>query len=180
METDVMSNLVDVLSSQPEPLFAVLDAARALRARELILLSKEKYTSLYREEATPELEFFAPYLVHLPPHCKLLQQFVAEGWGQSWGVFLTCDQPLESVQHQLRRSLMVRLEGQPKLVYFRFYDPRVLRTFLPIASDTQVKEFFGPITAFLVEDQKPDALLRFSFPDGRGTERIGVQVPAIT
>lgn len=171
-------DLVELLSAQPEPLYAVLDAARDPKIHDLLLTSGAEYCSLYQGKLAAALEHVAPYLVYLPPRSPLLQQIVAQGWSKAWGIFLTCNQPLDAVRHQLRRSLMVTLEENQENVYFRFYDPRVLRIFLPITDPKQLAEFGGPISSFLMEDEKPEILLRF-YPAGGQIklEKVGVSVP---
>ena len=154
-------NVVEILSSQPHPLYAILDAARDPAIYTLLLTSGTQYYSLYFGRSALELATVAPYLVGLPPHCELLEKLVAEGWSKAWGVFLTSTQPPETIRHELRRSLMVTMEGTGKLVYFRFYDPRVLRVFLPVADPQQRADFNGSISSFLVEDKDPNVVLRF-------------------
>ena len=53
-----------------------------------------------------------------------------------------------------------------KTLYFRFYDPRVLRMFLPTCAPEQLAEFFGPVESFYVEDEDPARALRFSLEAG--------------
>ena len=36
-----------------------------------------------------------------------------------------------------------------KELYFRFYDPRIIRTFLESSTESEVAEFFGPIIRFV-------------------------------
>jgi hypothetical protein len=151
-----------VLAMQPEPLFAVLDAARSPRILELLRASRLPHFSLYKGDSAVKLKEVSPYLVFLPPGHPLLQQLVAEGWGQSWGIFLTCNGIIDDVWRQLRRSLMVRIEGTNRLLYFRFYDPRVARSFLPMATEIQWTEMMGPISTMMVEAETPDALLQYS------------------
>jgi Domain of unknown function (DUF4123) len=77
---------------------------------------------------------------------------VREGWGRSWGMFLTSTQPLLEVRRHLRKLLMVKLEGFPERVYFRFYDPRVLREFLQVCTPEQRQVLFGStLECFLFE-----------------------------
>jgi hypothetical protein len=40
-----------------------------------------------------------------------------------------------------------------KKYYFRFYDPVVLREFLPTTTPKQRAELFGEISAFLMDDE---------------------------
>jgi hypothetical protein len=155
-----VSTVVDVLSSQPETLYAVLDAARDPAIYPLLLASGAQYACLYSGQSARTLESVAPYLVQLPPHCELLQKIVTQGWSKAWGIFLTSNQPPQTIWHELRRSLYVTLPNQER-VYFRFYDPRVLRIFLFVADTQQRAEFAGTMDGFLLEDEDPKTLLRF-------------------
>jgi hypothetical protein len=148
------------LRSEKEPLYAILDAARdpVILAR-LVMDCKEEYQSLYEGDEGVKLAAFAPYLVSLPRASTFLETIVREGWGKSWGVYLTCGLPFNEVRKHLRRFLMVKIEdGKP--VYFRFYDPRVLRVFLPTCTPQESLQFFGPISCFCLEAEDGVTLLR--------------------
>jgi hypothetical protein len=51
-------------------------------------------------------------------------------------------------------------------LYFRFYDPRVLRMFIPTCDRAQLSEFFGEIDYFITQDEDPDFALKFSLVQG--------------
>jgi hypothetical protein len=68
---------------------------------------------------------------------------------------------LEDVRHHLRHFLMVEIEGG-KPVYFRFYDPRVLRVYLPTCTDQERQQFFGPLANYLMEGEEKSVLLDFT------------------
>lgn len=154
--------VADVLSSQSEPLYAVIDTARDPAIYPLLLAGGAPYWSLYMGKAARELEAVAPYLVFLEPRSEMLQKIVAAGWSNAWGIFLTSSQPPQTIWHELRRSLMVQLEETGKFLYFRFYDPRVLRNFLPMADAQQVSELMGTISSFLFEGEEAEtSMLRF-------------------
>jgi hypothetical protein len=53
-----------------------------------------------------------------------------------------------------------------KLLYFRPYDPRVLRIFLPTCDAEQLEFMFGPIEAYFAEAEDPAQALRFSLDAG--------------
>jgi hypothetical protein len=53
---------------------------------------------------------------------------------------------------------------------FRFYDPRVLRRFLPLCTSDELRRFFGPIESFLIETAEADALIRFTLGAGKLVE----------
>jgi len=143
---------------QSQPLYAILDAARSTRVLELLSAAKEPFQCLYTGESAVALATCAPYLVRLPAKSRLLRNLVREGWSQSWGVYLTCEASLAELRKHLRHFLMVKTEAGEDL-YFRFYDPRVLRVFLPKSTAQQVGEFFGPIREYFLEGPEPGSLL---------------------
>ena len=53
------------------------------------------------------------------------------------------------------------LTNQP---WFRFYDPLVLRVFLPTCTPRQRQDFFGEFEGFVVEDERA-AVARFARGD---------------
>ena len=82
-----------------------------------------------------------------------------EGWGRRWGIFLTSTQPLKDLRRHLRRFLVVEDDRRGEQLYFRFYDPEVLRVFLPTCLPGQAAELFSDVDAFLCEGAD-GALLR--------------------
>jgi Domain of unknown function (DUF4123) len=155
---------IRALLAEQKPLFAILDAARDPLVLARLLDHPGERQSLYEGTKGDQLAAVAPYLAAFPAESSSLQALIDDGWGKSWGVFLTSDQPFQEVRKHLRRFLMVELAGQ-KPVYFRFYDPRVLRPFLPSCSPAELAQFFGPIQAFLMESEDPELILHFSFAD---------------
>ena len=159
-------SLLAALRSTYQPLYAILDAARDPQVLRLLDAAVEEHQSLYEGAQGEVLREYAPYLVRLTDDSSLLETLVWESWGESWGVYLNCRLPFKEVRRHLRHFLLVKdPDGQE--LYFRFYDPRVLRVFLPTCKRAQVTEFFGPITYYLAEDESGDSLLEFvNSPEG--------------
>jgi pSer/pThr/pTyr-binding forkhead associated (FHA) protein len=153
------------LRQSPQPLFAILDAARDPIIYARLLECPERHQSLYEGIEGETLALVAPYLVALPPESPFLVRLIEEGWGKSWGVYLTSDRPFVELRKHLRRFLTVTKEGKELL--FRFYDPRVLRPFLPGCSAEELEKYFGATRSFLVEGADPEVLLRFEREAGR-------------
>jgi hypothetical protein len=156
--TPESQELVNLLRTQWQPLYAILDAARDPRVLAVLRNSNERYQSLYEGLKGEVLALFAPYLVELPSKSSLIETLVREGWGKSWGIFLQSGAGFKETRRHFRHFLLVKTEDGRDL-YFRFYDPRVLRVFLPTCTGLEVAEFFGPVAAYLCEDQMPDTLL---------------------
>lgn len=158
--------LLALLRDKFQPLYAILDAAREPSVLKVIVESKAEYQSLFEGPEGAQLAHFAPYLISLPPASPLLETLVREGWGKSWGIFLACPLPISQARAHFRALLTTKLPDD-RQVYFRYYDPRVLRLFLPTCLPEEINLFFGPVKYYLMEDEKAENLLRFSNA-GRG------------
>jgi hypothetical protein len=111
---------------------------------------------LLRGELEPDMAEVAPYLVRLEPGAEFAEWVVGTGWGRHWGSFVASRQGFRKLRDHLRAlTLIYRRDGTP--LYFRYYDPRVLRVFLPTCSPAQLKQMFGPVDAFLAESEAGDA-----------------------
>lgn len=155
------ARLLEILRAQPDPLYAVLDAARNPKIIALLSYARHEFRSLYEGDAAVDLALQAPYIVRLPQESPLLEKLARQAWGKSLGVYLTSRLPLEDVRRHLRHFLMVEIEGG-KPVYFRFYDPRVLRVYLPTCTDQERRQFFGPLGNYLMEGEEKSVLLDFT------------------
>lgn len=142
-------------------LWGVFDAARDDRILTLIEESVDEAAHLYEGVKGAALARQAPWLVRFEEGSRLLPAIVREGWGRGWGIFASWDAPTRDVRRHLRRFLMVEEEESGKKLYFRFYDPRVLRTFVPTCSVRQIETLLGDAEAWLAEGAAGE-LLRFA------------------
>ncbi len=145
-------SLLSVLRGEFQPLYAILDAARDTAILKLLREASPEYQSLYEGAQGEELKDVAPYLVRLPGDSPVLKSLVSEGCGKSWGVYLSCDLPLKELREHLRRFSKKKLPNGEH-VFFRYYDPRVLRVFLPTYRGVGASDFFGPVKSYLVEEE---------------------------
>lgn len=159
--------IIDTLWSAPQgsgtQLYAVLDGARDTAIYPAVLQSQRPFECLFTGELDPTLVQAAPYLVELARDHPFTDMLIRKGWGDSWGIFLRSTAAFRDLRRHLRTFLMV-YSPELRPMYFRYYDPRVMRIFLPTCDKTQLTEFFGPVQSYLSEDEAPDshALLRFS------------------
>lgn len=132
--------------------FALLDAARDEQIYPSLLQSQSPWRCLYRGDAAVTMAEVAPYLVELDPHSRFTSWLFERAWGCSWSVFGNASVPLDDLRNHFRRLVMAQLPDG-RAVYFRFYDPRVLRVYLPTCSDDERKTIFGPVEQFVMEDE---------------------------
>jgi len=148
---DRTSHLRWLLSQERYPIFAVLDAARDDQVLASLIGSETEFRSLYEGWQAQSLADVAPYLVSLRLDGPYLDRLLDEGFGRAWGVFLSSDLPFDEVRRHLRQHLRVTDEDGRHLL-FRWYDPRVLRTYLPTCTPYEAQVFFGPIERMFCED----------------------------
>jgi len=160
VQTPRPRDLLEVLRTQ-QPLFAILDAARDPKVLEILRNCDQHDQSLYEGPKGEELAEFAPYLVQLPANSTLIETLVREAWGKSWGIFLTSGTDFKETRRHFRHFLLVKTEDGREL-YFRFYDPRVLRAFLPTCTPQELKEFFGSVESYWVEGDQEQLVLQFT------------------
>ena len=135
-------------------LFAVLDSCDAEWVPQLVDGMEEHAVSLYRGEPEESLWAVAPYLVALDAAVvRWITTHVAQG-DEGWGILIRADMPLGDLRRHLRRFLRVMAPGG-EAMYFRFYDPRLLPTFLNGCTPAELAQFYGMIHEFIVTDPDP-------------------------
>jgi hypothetical protein len=130
--------------------FALLDAARDEQIYPALLKADCEWVCLYRGDAAVTMAEVAPYLVALDPQARFTSWLLEKGWGNSWGVFVHATVAIERLQAHFRRLTMAQLPDGKK-VYFRFYDPRVMRVYLPTCTAAEAAIVFGPVERYIVE-----------------------------
>ena len=153
--------------------YAIVDNAQG----EILLPSLSSFhdaSSLFRGKLSDELQDAAPRLVALNEP-RALASLVKSAWGKSSLILLHSNASMEELRSHFRRFLIVATEDGARL-YFRFYDPRVLPVFLITCDREQLQDFFGPITAFWIEDDDPSACLEFRLSQ-HGLERVASEAP---
>jgi len=149
--------------SNPPIIYAVLDGARDKRIHEIVKNSGLRHSCLYDGKLTYELTVAAPYLIRLEKDQPFVIELIQQAWGNSWGIFILTHAPttLVSVRRNCKKLAFVKDEQNKKLL-FRYYDPRVLRTFLPSCRESELKQIFGPVASYAMEDDTASAMHFFN------------------
>ncbi len=156
----------DTLFSEPDQsVYAVLDGASfgGTLARSLQRHQAES-VCLYRGELAADIAAVAPYLVSLPAEGRITS-WVLKHVGHNYpGIFALSQASLETLRKHFRTFLMIHdVNDQP--VYFRYYDPRVLRSYVPTCNAAEKQTLFGPVNHYFAENRQGDQLHRFSLND---------------
>lgn len=155
------SAAIQVPKPEFRPAYALLDAARVGSDMSDAHGLEPNGVSLYKGMSEESLSDVAPCVFPFGGSEGFAAWLVAKGRGKSWGVFIETTVSIDEIHRHLRKFLMVRTEDGREL-YFRFYDPRVLRIFLGTCSPAQLSELFGPVAHYAAEDENPAFMLVFT------------------
>jgi hypothetical protein len=140
----------------------ILDAARDDRIYGAVDGCHLEKCCLYSGDLPWQLQMAAPYLVQLDKEDRFTDYAIRYGWGNAWGIFLRTETSMKSLRRHLRGFLRVRDESGRNLI-FRYYDPRVMGTYLPTCRRDELRTVFGPISSYLFESDDPGTLLEYGF-----------------
>jgi len=146
--------------------FAVLDGASVPELLGRLDELQPEHECLYMGELKPDLAEVAPYLVRLEQGSEFSEWVVEQGWGNHWGIFALSQASIRELRRHFRTFLKV-YDPNGKPLLFRYYDPRVMRVYLPTCNAEELKAIFGPVAGYLLEDEDPGVLLAFRFPSGQ-------------
>lgn len=156
----VQSLKMQIFSQPGTRVFTILDGASIPGLLQSLYSFDPEYICLYRGELAPDMAEVAPYLVMLDRDSPITDWLLSKGWGMHWGIFGVTQADLQSLRKHFRTFLMVYDESGTSL-YFRYYDPRVLRVYLPTCNAGELKTVFGPVLSYLVEDEDPKTVRKF-------------------
>jgi hypothetical protein len=138
--------------------YAVLDAARDDAIYAKLTATDVEYLSLFRGEKAKELATVAPYLVKLEQGNPFTRWLLEKGWGNSWGIWVESAATLKELKRHFQSILQV-VDEDGNSLFFRYYDPRVLRVYLPTCNEKELVVFFGPVGTFFYEDEEASIVI---------------------
>jgi len=135
-------------------LYAIVDAAQSndlvFHAR---LMGHDVYT-LFSGDMAVGTAHVGPCLIPLASPLPFLEKWT-EALGGNAGVLFESASEFEALYRHLREIFIVTDEEEQEF-FFRYYDPRVLRVFLPTCRPEELAEFFGPVSRWIADDDKAE------------------------
>ena len=166
-----LSQLRALLFQDEMSTYAVLDGASIPDLLSRLADAVEEHACLYRGALHPDLAARAPYLVKLRPESTFTCSLLSDGWGRHWGVFVVTATGFEALRRHFRTFLRVR-GPDGRVLYFRWYDPRVLRIYLPTCIAAEIAYVYGPVSRFVCEGARSNEALEFAHSRLRLTPRL--------
>lgn len=159
----MLTKLSQILfTGEDEHLYIIIDGASVPNLLPKLDEYQPECYCLFAGELTPDMAEVAPYLVQLREDSPFTEWVLLEGWGKHWGVFTMSKSPAAALRNHLRKLVRIRTE-KGDLLYFRFYDPRVLGTYLRSCTNQELKLFFGEIDMFITETDNTKVASSFYF-----------------
>ncbi len=121
---------------------------------------------LLKGDLTPDLVHAAPYLVLLSPDNRFTDWVLGESIGKFWGIFFDSRYSILEMRRHFR-SLLDAYDENGNGLKFRYYDPRVLRKYLPTCTAEELEAFFGKVDTFFAEAEDRQNLLSFKLENGK-------------
>jgi hypothetical protein len=155
-----------LLLAQDHVVYALLDGARDRRIHVAVRDAGLPSVCLFSGALDPAMAAAAPYLVQLRPGAPFLRFILQNGWGNAWGIFALAMATVEEMRRHFRRFLRV-VDENGKRLFFRYYDPRVLRLYLPTCTEDELKTMFGPVERFSLEAEDRGRLIEHAVKQRR-------------
>ena len=162
--------LTDIVFDAPGGVrpYLLLDAAADPSIHVHLGAFPEPARCLFDGETGEALCDVGPWLAEPARHGDLWDWFLQEGWGNDWGVVVQTAMPMARLKRHLKKFLRVeRSDGEP--MFFKFYRPAHLATYLPIFDDDQRTAFMKDVEAWIVETKEGAGAARFVAVEGGAT-----------
>ena len=153
------------LDDDDERAFAIVDGAACDDLLDQLAEHEPDSCCLYPGELEPDVEALSPYLIALEKDHPFTEWLIANLPGKPWGILVRANATLRQLRKHFRAFLNVKNE-QGENLYFRYYDPRVLRLFLPTCDTEQLETLFAPVTTYFAEIEA-GAFMTYRYEDGK-------------
>lgn len=148
-----------------ELIFVILDFAKKQYQVDNVKKVCNCIRSLYNDSSFKCLQEVGPYLLSISSRNRFYSFLGNKVDRRLLGLMIISKAGFDNCWKHFRKFLLVKTEDGQEL-YFRFYDPHVLKIFLPTCDEKQIIEFFGPVEKFIVEGDNGEEAIEFSHQNG--------------
>lgn len=135
----------------PVNVYAVVDGAKVPLLLDVFAEHEVEGACLLSGRLEPAVAAVAPYVVQLEPGSRLSEWLLGDYWAADALIVLRTEHGPGAVVSYLRGLTVAKLPDGSR-AYFRFFDPRVFRAYLPTCTDEEQDAFFGEVAeSFWVE-----------------------------
>jgi len=160
-------------------LYAFVDSARNDEVFKYFLTDNIEYRSLFHGKM--DIKFFgvSGFLLECKKDSILLNWLTTETWGNSYSIFFVSKAAFDDVLRHFQKFNRVYLEDDD-VVYFRYYDPRVLRVYLPTCNSKEIKTFFGETESFFMDKLNPGIVIEYQRYSSLFSDKLTISTHKLT
>jgi len=169
---DSLWRLLTTIEGSEEPprdVFVLLDGAMVRQLPDFLEDEEVEHAPLIPpENEEPEEVTRCTYLARVESSSAPVAEWMMKhGWGANWGIWISAPAgtPLDDLLSHLREMAQVRLPDG-RIVFFRYYDPRVWRAFFPTCDMPQHRHLFSLQLFYGCENADGTALIIDEMKDG--------------
>jgi hypothetical protein len=147
-----LKNLLE--QNKPCSMYAIVDTAQdsllygkirfSPGLKKCLFVSNVHYSGTHLSK---ELAAVAPYLIAFDPDDPFFIELLQTGWGKNWFVFILSNTDFEIIAKHCSENLLAQT-SDGRILQFRYYDPRILRIYIPTCTVEESTLFFGPMQHF--------------------------------
>lgn len=132
--------------------FAILDGAKNHKIYSFVHNSGLASSCLFSGKMSYAMTRAAPHVVELERYHPSTLELLELMWGNRCGIIVTADKAkgMKGVRNHCRRISKVMSPAKRPL-YFRFYDPEILKVMLPVCAVEEVQYLTGPMNHIFLE-----------------------------
>ncbi|HMQ04773.1 MAG TPA: DUF4123 domain-containing protein [Pyrinomonadaceae bacterium] len=146
-------------------LYCVLDGVLVPDLPTRLAADRVPHYCIVTGDLDPDMVHAAPYLVYLAPESNFAEWVFSEAFGKGWGIFFHSHRSLLEMRRHFR-ALHEVLDERGNPLRFRYYDPSVMRRFLPTCNGGELKIFFGDVAQFFVESETGNGIISYRIANG--------------
>ncbi len=152
------------MATRQDHWFAIVDTAQDSALHPLVLKTPG-HQCLVSGDVAPVLAATLPYVVAMRTGEPLADAWRDHGAGRNWGVLFQSTRSIDSLRLHFKKFINAKLpDGLVAL--FRFYDPRVFRTYIMAATPAERLPWFDGVDRFTVESEQPGHFHDFHMVSG--------------
>ncbi len=160
-----ISTLQEQLFGSRHDVYAVVDGASLPGLLAKLEEHEPKNTCLFRGELPFDLAEAAPYLVKLEKENKFSNWLLDESLEEPCCIYAKTTVKDDFIQFRRHFRSFLRVESpEGKSLLFRYYDPRVMKTYLPICTVEDNDILFKDIDSYLLFNKGDKSLQSFKRP----------------
>lgn len=136
--------------------FGLIDLAAAKPLRKRVMkLRPPRGDTLLSRSYMPLLLEVGPWIVDLNLNPEIDNLWRKIGWHANWGVVVFSKHDFKSVRLHFKKYNQIEMAEGFQQFFFRYYDPRVLREFIPTLNQHDRSKFFERAVAISCPDVYP-------------------------